>query len=403
MGKVYTRCSPDEKSLVKLCGPVGPLLANGLGYGLLSVLAVLTAGFFALGVAVASANPAAVAIVIAATAYVAGAAFYAGFFEGMCDQWLNGRLVCLPGPDVPDVEAVCAMGRAAENEKVNESFSNFDLDSFIELQLMPHLADDHTIVDPKDANGLFGDGFQGNLFLRRRLLSRPWSDEAGSYRWRLHCEFESDYWVRICQVSKVLAPFVPLLVALLSPAVEGLCNAVLGWLGPFAPVVCRFLAPLLAVLLIALLNLAIARLASDPGSASDFNVGDRPENPILMGEPVVVTGRFVYDAGHCDGWHEIHPVQKVMRVPPNQYLERNGNRLLLAPPLQNLKDTDMVAGLNSPAFRSEAMALKDRWCTQLANAKGPLATGEQASALERWTVHPCLDGCQEPAPEENIK
>lgn len=404
MGKTYTKCTPDT-SPVKLCGPVGPLVLNGLGYGAAAALAALTAGMIALATAVASGNAAAVAIVLAAMVYLIEAAFYGGFMEGMCDQWLNGRLLCLNKDDVTNLQDVtnvedeCAVGRVVKNEDVDKSFSNFDLDSFINLQLMPHLKDDDALP-ANSKNSLFHDEQQGFHFMRRRLKGRGWSDDAGDYRKFLHCEFESDYWKKICQISKILAPLAPLVIALVSPIVEGACNAVLSWLGFLAPIICKIITPLLAMALLVLLNLALGRLASDPGSSSDANVGDRPEDPILMGETVVVRGRFVYDAGHCEGWHEIHPVQKVMRVPADKYLERNGKKPgpTPAPPVpdwNNLTQADMDDGLDSKLFFDVSAAIKDLWCGELGKIRTPLVTDAQQANTNRWTIHPSVDGCEE--------
>jgi len=405
MGKQYTKCISDTASPIKLCGPVSPLVLNGLGYGAAAVIVALGAMLIALGIAVASGNAAAVAFLIAATVYVVEAAFYGGFMEGMCDQWLNRRLICLNKDDftnvqdVPNVEEECAMGRVVKSEDVDKSFSNFDLDSFINLQLMPHLKEDDALP-ANTKNSLFHDEQQGFHFMRRRLKGRGWSDDAGDYRKFLHCEFESDYWKKICQISKILAPLAPVAVALFSPIVEGACNAVLGFLGFLAPIVCKILAPLLAMALLMLLNLALGRLASDPGSSSDANVGERPEDPILMDETVVVRGRFVYDAGHCEGWHEIHPVQKVMRVKVEMYLERKGKKPAptLTPPVldwDKLTQTDMDDGLDSQRFFDVSSALKGLFCGEIGKSRDPLVIAAQGADINRWTIHPSVDGCKD--------
>ena len=48
---------------------------------------------------------------------------------------------------------------------------------------------------------------------------------------------------------------------------------------------------------------------------NDANVGDTPLGTLADGDQVVVYGTHVYDGFH-EGWHELHPLMAIMRVPP---------------------------------------------------------------------------------------
>jgi hypothetical protein len=396
MAKVYTSCIEESKIRVKMCGPVLPMVLKGLGYGVAYAAAAIAA--IAAFMVIPVASGAGIFIAIAIAAYVGLAAFYAGFFQGMCTRWLNERLICLDSQQDPH----CVIGRVMADETVDKGFLGFDIDSHFNLRLMPHVETDADENKNKNSmNFLFKDGQQGQEFLARRLMSWTWSDDESKLegkRTHLHCEFETNYWFKVCEVSEVLAPLAPVLITITTPSIEAACNAVasiFGFLSPLINIFCRFLAPVLAMALVTLLNLALARAIADPGSSTDANIGDRPKEPLKENEPVVIIGNFVYDAGHCIGWHEIHPVLAVMRItPPEQYLERFAAPLIGVSP-NKLTQADMNQGLDSPDFAKAAKSLKDFWCSEINRARGAKGNAEQLLRSQRWAVHPLIDSCKE--------
>src|SRR5205085_617885 len=98
-----------------------------------------------------------------------------------------------------------------------------------------------------------------------------------------------------------------------------------------------------------------------------------------LGDPVVIRGRWVYDAGHS-GYNEFHAVHTIQKI-------------------ENERDCtfDGYAG--------------EKWCqhTMEIPPQPPLhvktMTPEQQTVFDnqrrpenRWCFHPDLDGCQPPAP-----
>jgi hypothetical protein len=117
--------------------------------------------------------------------------------------------------------------------------------------------------------------------------------------------------------------------------------------------------------------------------ASDGNPDDARTDPnggeLKIGDILVVTGRWVYDAGHT-GWNELHPVKTIQKIDPDP----------AAAPADVVK----------------------RWCDLLAPVPPPDATpatmtpAQLATALaqqqpaNQWTLHPAVDGCQGSIPPQ---
>ena len=133
---------------------------------------------------------------------------------------------------------------------------------------------------------------------------------------------------------------------------------------------------------------------SDPGNVDDANVGDRSLGPIKEGDRVLVHGHHVYDGFH-EGWHELHPLLAVMKIP--EYLEQNPT---VIPYDSSLTPDDILKGLASPAFLASAKALRQKWCERFQLPEDPGVHILQQQPQNRWTVHPAVDGCQpdDPAP-----
>ena len=125
----------------------------------------------------------------------------------------------------------------------------------------------------------------------------------------------------------------------------------------------------------------------------------------MLGEPVIVSGRWVWDGGHA-GHTELHPVKTFQRVVlPEGFAGGHDPRTALPP--------DVDAGVRD---------FHDRWCRLVRQAPpfdpfDPLGvnddvlatlTPDQRDVLDRqrrpehgWTLHPAVDGCapaREPPP-----
>lgn len=374
--KHYTRCR-EFGSEPFMCGPVAPLAAKGAMWGL---------GFGAIGFGGGFVGSVIVVIAVGAAAnpwfwpVVAGiaiAAFAIGFWEGAADHWLYRRLICIN-------KDVCAMGRVSSEPKAADPIWDglFDNDEVFNLRLTPHRPDDHLLV-PEDKNSTFTDGGQGQRLLTNALAAHgvPWDN-----REHLHLEAEGDYWETVRDVAKVTGPLTGV-AAGLAVAAGIACAALL--------IFCLIAALLvLLAVLIFLSTLAIAALLTDEGDVDETNVGDIPLGPIRVDDTVVAVGDHVYDAGHCTGWNELHPLKFLMRVPIDDCPEWNPHAIgILANSRWSLGQ--IRDGLKDDSFRTGVQDRIDDWCAQI-RAAGDRTGAAGAALTDRWTVHPTVDGCEEP-------
>ena len=143
----------------------------------------------------------------------------------------------------------------------------------------------------------------------------------------------------------------------------------------------------------AILGLIIPGLAATLAAAfigvlfrhnGDF--ADAQTNPeagsISPGDYVVVVGAFVYDGGHKEGWHELHPVRTVYKIP-----DANQTGVAVGP----------VAALGlgaSPTLRERAATYWDEVCAEHGKRLKPGTTAAQALPENSWNIHPLVDGCR---------
>lgn len=130
--------------------------------------------------------------------------------------------------------------------------------------------------------------------------------------------------------------------------------------------------------------LTIAWLAARDGDADDARSAEGLPGELKAGNIVVVTGRWVYDAGH-EGWNELHPVTSIKkigesfndtRLPPigngEEFVRRQCVLMAPVPP----PDRD------GPGAKPKAMtpAQEETW-------------ENQRQPEHRWNLHPSVDGC----------
>jgi hypothetical protein len=294
--------------------------------------------------------------------------------EAACAFLLGGKLVCLGHNE-------CAVGKIVQVEPVgfDKSFpETIDNDYCINVLLAPH-------VEPVTEDTVRGDGGQGRL-----IAEQPAIDELGlgyaGYPHKntalpasdplyhipvLHCEFEGGRVDNICSASKVAGPI----------AAAGLAFCAIPFIG--------WVACLIA-LIIALLILAVAWNTAHDGSADDA-LGDPEAGEVNVGQYVIVRGDWTYDAGHEDGWNELHPVTFVQRVQPLKRFDADGDELPpLHPPWQEGSDQATVAAFK--LYLAEA-------CEQTHKPYEPEVEDEQRDPPNRWCLHPVVDGC-EPEPDD---
>lgn len=240
----------------------------------------------------------------------------------------------------------------------------------------------------------------------------------------MHCECEGS---RIIFVCRALKPFLDILQG--KPPGSGIpgpgevCHATLGWL-PFGigDAICSIVEDLIALPILLALAPAMAAAFATAWEAAqaydDLFVTGPVAKQIHVGDVVVVTGRWTWDAGHS-GHTELHAVktiQKLMHAPGELPPE-------LRPATVPDATYDPQGAPLPPAVASEILATRDRWCRLVSEAPplpdpqypGGLSgaqlgsmSPEQVAVYTRqrqpenaWVIHPLVDGCaptQRPEP-----
>jgi hypothetical protein len=175
----------------------------------------------------------------------------------------------------------------------------------------------------------------------------------------LHCEIEGDRIAAVCAAFSVIW----------NPVIEALCSVpVIGWL------ICLALS-------FALLPIVLTTLAAAWAAGSNDNRSFDDAGSLEVGDTVVITGRWVYDAGH-QGWNELHAVKSVQK--PND---------------DETSDWESFDDLH------------ERWCDRVSEVPPDGAPGSRPAGMtpaqevvfdgqvdprNRWVYHPAVDGCGEP-------
>lgn len=428
----YTRCRTIEEFKDHGAGqdPAWPLLKNGAMQGLVGALIGAAGGA---GVGAAIYPPLAVPFAILGALW----GFSLGFVMGLCEQWLEWRLVCI------DPDEQCAAGQVAWIEYVSEKFSHgtfdgpieylFDNDLSFNLRLTPYNGLESPPAGPVfefpvGSDKEYGlEKIEADEFPSSRLLSKPgkaagaaWNLNYEGYegtdkknnpggRWSQHCEIEGNGMSTLCAIGKFLAGLYPIMVfvSVIVGAIGGaVIGAVEGWNAGWSacrkacsiPILCDlvcFVAALVVAIVGAIVGLVIgAVLGAIPGVGQvaagallsvlfrhngDFSdVANDPESGrIDRDDCVFVSGMHVYDGGHPQGWGEIHPVRHLQKVPPEAMPEE-------------LTGTDRF---RSDEFMKEVTEFWNTWCALVKEGKSPEVKTKQDRLVNRWCVHPQLDGC----------
>ena len=316
-----------------------------------------------------------------------------------CSYLLGGKLVCLG-----DGSDKCAIGRVTKFELPSEkSFpSNIDNDYSMNILLAPHEIGEMTgpsYIENYDA--ILKDGLQGWLLEEQpempvprespeneeppgKLPSEryqgyftkypdsnypdydpshspfqvPGSDGHPFYVPCIHVECEGSRTHDVCAaIDAVLGP------------VSSFCEVpIIGWIACFIAMLVT--APILAV------AIAIAWENATDGDQADTRIDGGGK--LELGDLIVITGRWVYDAGH-QGWNELHPVKTIQKV-------------------CEVADD----------YQTDFSGWRDRWCGAIAQCPPYQGAGQrptemtapQTETYERqtqpenqWIFHPSVDGC----------
>lgn len=231
----------------------------------------------------------------------------------------------------------------------------------------------------------------------------------------LHCEAEGNFWQAMLDTAGLqgLATGAGAAVGAAAGAALGCeIGSFLGFIGCGLGALLGFLAGLFAGGAGGAYVAANAAFNSSPGDVNDANVGDSPLGPLSVDDQVVVFGTHVYDGFH-EGWHEFHPLMAIQRVPPANmdlpevsppYIEWDPNWMPGQFPTVSLPAgltvMDMRQGLESGPFRDMAVSIQQQWCSMLGAAFNQSVLAAQGTMLNRWTIHPLVDGCRPAAPSQ---
>jgi hypothetical protein len=395
----------------------------------------------------------------------AGAAAIAEFT--LCEYLLGGKLVCLAGGGDE-----CAIGVVVGIEEVGYQKSGFDAidnDFSFNLLVLPYspgdfaayrenLADRSTFEAHRIRDDVVAHSPLGPLMVDPRPSPTPLPTprEPGGtspvdgygvlYHWDgvglaydhenqnnlhklwdehpqdgsvvsipiLHCECEGS---RIFFVCQALKPFLEAIQGKVpgspGPSPGDVCHAALDWV-PFGigKAICSIVEDIVeAGIALALAPAMAAALAAAWEAAQAFDdlfVTGPVAKQIHVGDVVIVTGRWTWDAGHA-GHVELHPVKTIQK-------------LRLAPELAGGHDP------RNPLPEAIVSTIRDvqaRWCRHVREAPPPpdprsggTLSGAQLAALtpdqlavhqrqqrpeNGWQLHPTIDGCapaEEPPPDE---
>jgi hypothetical protein len=230
----------------------------------------------------------------------------------------------------------------------------------------------------------------------------------------VHCECEGSRIYFVCQAMK---PFLDIMQGT-PPGVPGpspgdVCHALLDWV-PFGigKAVCSIIEHIVAgaigLGLAPAISAAFATAWENAQVYDDLFVTGPVAKRIHLGDHLIVTGRWTWDAGHA-GHTELHGVKTIQRV-------------RLHPNLKGGYDPRKPL---PTSIRNEVAVLRDRWCKHVLEAPpppdphfpGPGLSGPQFGALTApqlqiylrqrqpendWTIHPLIDGCVPEQPQDPI-
>lgn len=239
--------------------------------------------------------------------------------HGFCDWWFHYRLICLKD----DQCAVGTVGRSAVSTGIDDP----DLDFTINLVLAPVHKDSHLTAAQQipvlKANGLDRYFVPQPGYPPLGGVDELTTEEEGSKDPRttaLHCEIEGNGMETVCTVATVAA-----VVGAAGGTASGVAAgaaAAAGCLtfGIFAPL-CWLAAALIAAATAAATSAVITGLGwligvglgGDKGSPADV-AAEPGSGTIEVGDHVAIAGDWIFDNAH-DGWHELHPVKSLLRIP----------------------------------------------------------------------------------------
>jgi hypothetical protein len=236
---------------------------------------------------------------------------------GFCDWWFHYRLICIED----DRCAVGTAGRVAVSNGIDDP----DLDFTINLVLAP-VDRDSKLTAAQQLPMLAGD--QRDYFLPRpgypplggidTISTVAEGDSGGTTGF--HCEIEGNGMETVCVVATVAGVVGTVAGTGFGIAAGAAAAAACAAAGIFF-LLCLLIAAIAAAVAAAATAGAITglgwllgvALGGDEGSPADV-AADPASGTVNVGDHIAILGDWIFDTAH-DGWHELHPVKKVLRIP----------------------------------------------------------------------------------------
>ncbi len=329
----------------------------------------------------------------------------AKWLASVCPYLLGGKLICLG-----DGKDQCAIGHITKFDRPKDSilpFEDIDDDFSISILLLPHSLDEMTTRSyVENYEAVVNDGEQGWLLEvppDMPIPHEPWqggNPPGGipSPRYQGHfTEYPDNNYVAYdpsqspYQVSG--SDGQPFYVPDLHLECEGsrihdVCNAISGVQGPASafcevPVIGWLTCLVIDVITLPVMLLAvgIAWAGAHDGNETDAEVGG--SGKLEFGDLIVVTGRWVCDAGHS-GWNELHPVKTIQLIPSADY----------GADFANWRTRWCEATAHCPPYAPSGTKPTDMTPAQNATYEA------QLDLTNQWIYHPLIDGC-DPQPGDS--
>jgi len=314
-----------------------------------------------------------------------GAVSPLAFITGYCDWWFHQRLVCIQDDQ-------CAVGTASRIA-VSHGLDDPDLDYTINLVLAPvgrfsklNAQQQVSLLSPeqvryfqaqKDAAGTAFPPLDGIDTITTLAEGEPGGTTA------LHCEIEGDGMRFACTAGTVGAVVGTGAGAAAGAVTAAACAAT----GPFV-LLCLLAALIVALIVSAIVTglgwaagVALGELAGHPGAAEDVLI-DQGFGTIHEGDHLAIFGDWIFDTAH-DGWHELHPVKKILKVQCPFGTTVPGVSMV-APTIhltEEERDKQCAVWLG---------AIARLLCQRVSEAGRPEVKEQQAQPKNQWVAHPRL-------------
>jgi hypothetical protein len=239
-----------------------------------------------------------------------------------------------------------------------------------------------------------------------RLLAEVKQDANGEKRVPipvLHCECEGSRPYFVCSaISPLLDIASGKLPGAPGPSASEICHATLGWIPFVGDAICSLIEDLIALALAPIVLILAATAWFQAQLFDDLFTTGPVSGEIAVGDSVIVTGRWVWDAGHS-GWNELHAVFTIQKIdiPPEldgasgtdetkaalEDFRRRACHLVTEPPPNFGAPEGDRTPAQIAAMTPEQRALHDR----------------QQERENQWSIHPLIDGCEPGEPPPDIR